>query len=100
VKVQVVADEKANRKKYTAVTFLANEGIPVRLNGNYAIHHNKFMIIDRTTVETGSFNYSAAAANRNAENVLVLWNVKPIAEKYLVEWLRLWEEGTAVGKKY
>ena len=86
VKVQVVADRKANEKKYSAATFLSNHGVPVRLNGNYAIHHNKLMVIDAEQVETGGFNYTAAAADKNAENVLLLWHVKPLAETYRKEW--------------
>jgi phosphatidylserine/phosphatidylglycerophosphate/cardiolipin synthase-like enzyme len=39
VSVRVVADKKGNSGKYTAATFLANQGVPVRLNGRYAIHH-------------------------------------------------------------
>ena len=61
VDVRVVSDEKANDRKYTAARFLANQGVNVRLNGNYAIMHNKFIVIDNQTVETGSFNYSAEA---------------------------------------
>lgn len=40
VKVQVLADKKANSDKYTVVTFLANNGIAVRLSDKYAIMHN------------------------------------------------------------
>ena len=46
VKVSVVADQKGNSGRYTAVNFLANQGVPVRLNGQYAIMHHKFMVID------------------------------------------------------
>ncbi|MFY9328568.1 MAG: phospholipase D family protein [Georgfuchsia sp.] len=99
VKVQVVADRKSN-KKYSAAAYLANHGIPLRLNGNYAIHHHKFMIIDSETVQTGSFNYSAAAVNKNAENVLLLWHVKPLAETYRKEWQRLWDEAEPLGARY
>nr|WP_199065167.1 phospholipase D family protein [Chromobacterium sp. ASV5] len=100
VKVQVVADEKSNRKGYSAAQFLANQGVPVRLNGNYAIFHHKFMVIDGQHVETGSFNYSAVAANRNAENVLLLRNVKPLAAQYAEEWARLWAEAVPLSKAY
>ena len=100
VNVRVVADEKANSGKYTAVNFLANQGVPVRLNGNYHIHHHKFMVIDGKHVKTGSFNYSAAAVHKNAENVLMLWNAPDLAAKYTREWQRLWEEGRDVEKRY
>lgn len=100
VEVSVVADRKSNRGKYSAVTFLANQGVPVRLNDRYAIHHHKFMVIDGQHLQTGSFNYSAGAVNRNAENVLLLWNVKPLADEYTAEWQRLWQEGQELKPAY
>jgi len=100
VKVRVVADMRANNRRYTAVTFLANQGVPVRLNNHYAILHDKFMVIDGKDVETGSFNYSAAAVTKNAENVLMLRDVPELAAKYAAEWQRLWDEGQDVEKRY
>lgn len=100
VKVQVVADRKSNTGKYSATTFLANQGVPVRLNGNYAIFHHKFMVIDHLTLETGSFNYSAAADSKNAENVIVLRHVPEIATTYTTEWKRLWNESESLARKY
>lgn len=100
IAVRVVLDAKANSNSYTAANFLANHGIPVRLNGNYAIMHHKFMVIDGRHVETGSFNYSAAAVSKNAENVLILWDVPELAEKYAHEWQRLWEEAQGLPPKY
>ena len=100
IKVFLVADEKSNSGKYTAVNFLANQGLPVRLNGNYAIMHHKFMVIDGRHVQLGSFNYSAAAVDRNAENVLFLMDVPGIAGEYLREWRKLWEEGKDVPARY
>ncbi|WP_370567629.1 phospholipase D family protein [Enterobacter cloacae complex sp. P47BA] len=92
VSVRVVTDEKANYDRYTAVTFLANQGVPVRLNGQYAIMHNKFMVIGDVTVQTGSFNYTASAVSRNAENVLLIKDVPELAATYLGEFNRPWTE--------
>ncbi|MFN7094007.1 MAG: phospholipase D family protein [Burkholderiales bacterium] len=100
VAVKVVADQKSNSGHYTATTYLANHGVPVKLDGNYTIFHNKFMIIDGKTIETGSFNYSAAAAHKNAENVLVLWNVPQIAQRYEEQWDSYWQEATTLAAKY
>jgi len=100
VKVFVVADKTDNSKSYTAVTFLANEGVPTRLNGRYAILHSKFMVIDNMHLQLGSFNYTAAAVDRNEENVLLLHNVAPLAQQYVVEWKRLWEEGNDLPRAY
>ena len=99
VDIKIISDEKANSKKYTATQYLANQGLNVRLNGNYPIMHNKFIVVDNSTVETGSYNFSAAA-NKNAENVLVIWNDTSIANKYLAECNRLFNEAEPLAKSY
>ena len=100
VAVRVIADKKGNSSRYTAVNYLANHGVPVRVNGRYAIFHHKFMVIDGRHLETGSFNYSAAAVNKNAENVLLLRDVPEIAGIYAREWEKLWAEGIEVEARY
>ena len=100
VRVQVVADDKSNKSQYSAVTFLTNQGVPVRRNGKYAIFHHKFMVFDGRHVQTGSFNYSAAAVDRNAENVILMMNVPEIADFYTREWQRLWNESKEATPNY
>jgi len=100
VDVKVIADRKSNSGKYSAVTFLANQGVPVRLNGNYQIFHHKFMVFDGLHVETGSFNYSAAAVNKNAENVIMIFGNKLIADEYSQQWELLWNEGVELKPNY
>lgn len=100
VNVYVVADGKANRSKYTAVTFLANSNVPVRLNDSYAIMHHKFMIIDGRHVQTGSFNYTRSAHKRNAENIIVLRDLPDLAEQYSQEWVQLWNEAKDLPPNY
>ncbi|HCT5418498.1 phospholipase D family protein [Klebsiella pneumoniae subsp. pneumoniae] len=100
VSVRVVADEKANSGQYTAVTFLANKGVTVRLNGRYAIMHNKFMIVDGDTVQTGSFNYTASAVSRNAENVLLIQDAPELTATYQGEFNRLWNESRQIESRF
>lgn len=100
VSVRVVADKKANNDRYTAVTFLANQSVPVRLNARYAIMHNKFMVVDGDTVQTGSFNYTASANSRNAENALLVQNAPALAGTYQAEFNRLWSESIAQPSHY
>eukprot|EP00659_Diplonema_papillatum_P003092 gene3092-4854_t len=100
VNVMVVADKKGNTAKYSAVTFLANEGVPVRLNGNYAIMHNKYIVIDGRDVETGSFNYTQAAAKSNAENALLLRGVPELAISYANNFNKLWAEADTLRPAY
>lgn len=88
VRVRVLADEKQNTSspgsKYaqSALSSLANAGAEIRLIGEFAIFHDKVIISDKKTVQTGSFNYSKAAAQSNSENVLVLWGNQSVAVKY------------------
>ena len=92
VKIRIVADFKASHERFSQVGILRDAGIPVRLDHHYAIFHHKFLVVDRETLETGSFNYTTAAIKHNAENAMVLWNSPTIATAYATEWQRLWDE--------
>lgn len=88
VDVQCTLDKSNahNHAGQAAANLLVNSGIIVRIDSEHPIHHNKFIVIDQETVETGSFNYSKAAAHSNAENALVLWNAPNVAKAYLTNW--------------
>ncbi len=49
------------------------------------IAHNEIMIIDGETVITGSFNFTKAAEEKNAENLLVIRD-KKLAKRYFKNW--------------
>ena len=100
VDVQVVLDKSNLSAKYSSATFLANVGIPVRINSRYAIMHNKYIVVDGSTLETGSFNYSAAAEDNNAENVLVIRGNQKLADTYLKNWQKLWDESEPYEARY
>ena len=63
----------------------------MRIDYRYAIMHDKFVVDDGESVEEGSFNFTAAAESKNAENVLVLHD-PATAQLYGQEWDRLWSE--------
>jgi len=100
VDVQVVVDKSQKSARYTSATFIANAGIPVRIDFKHAIAHNKVIIVDSKTVEQGSFNYTRAAENSNAENVLVNWDNPRLAEVYLRDWRRHWDHSEPVAARY
>jgi len=88
VKVEAVLD-KSNRKKakgkgdYSAAKFLDNAGIATWIDDQHPIQHNKVIIIDGEVLLTGSFNFSKAAEEKNAENLLVIKGNRPLVDKYL-----------------
>ncbi len=99
VNVRVVLDKSQETEKYTSATFLANAGVPVRIDDDFAIAHSKIMIIDGETVITGSFNFTKAAEERNAENVLVIRGNKELAKLYLQNWQWRWDASEAYKRK-
>jgi phosphatidylserine/phosphatidylglycerophosphate/cardiolipin synthase-like enzyme len=85
IKVEAILDKSQKKERYTSATFLANSGIPTYIDSKHAIAHNKIMVIDKETVITGSFNFTKAAEEKNAENLLILKN-KEMASQYLMNW--------------
>ena len=102
VKVQVVLDQEFDAGNGSSKgTFLKQQGISVRrasgLNtGNRergpGLMHQKFAVIDRRVVLTGSYNWTASADNINDENLLIFRDAGPLAEDYRKEFFRLWEK--------
>ena len=72
--------------------YLLTCGVDVKGDARYPIMHDKFIVVDGKHVETGSFNYSFAAAERNAENAIVMWNNADMATRYAMEFDRLFAE--------
>jgi phosphatidylserine/phosphatidylglycerophosphate/cardiolipin synthase-like enzyme len=55
------------------------------IDANHAIAHNKIIIIDGETILTGSFNFTNAAREKNAENVLMIRD-PTLAAQYTQNW--------------
>jgi phosphatidylserine/phosphatidylglycerophosphate/cardiolipin synthase-like enzyme len=85
VKVEVILDKGQRGEQYFLTDFLTNSGITTKIDSQHAIAHNKVMIIDGGTVITGSFNFTKAAEESNAENSLVIHD-RNLAESYTKNW--------------
>lgn len=85
VKVNVILDKSQKTQRYSASRFLVNQHIPCWIDYKPAIAHNKIMIIDEKEVITGSFNFTKAAQNKNAENLLIIRD-PTLANLYLKNW--------------
>ncbi len=83
VKVTVILDKSQRKANYSAADFLRNSGIATYIDAKHAIAHNKIMIIDRECVITGSFNFTKAAEEKNAENILVIKGNPDLTSKYI-----------------
>jgi phosphatidylserine/phosphatidylglycerophosphate/cardiolipin synthase-like enzyme len=94
VKVAVILDKSQKTQKYSSATFLTNAGIPTFIDDKHAIAHNKIILVDRSVVITGSFNFTKAAEEKNAENLLIIRS-KELAKPYLENWQRHREHSAA-----
>lgn len=85
VDVRVILDRSNVRQGYSSAVFLEHMGIPTMIDSEHAIAHNKVMIIDEHQVISGSFNFTRAAEDRNAENVLFI-DDPAVAAAYTLNW--------------
>ena len=83
IKIEIVLDKSQQYKKYSAADFVAHAGISTFIDSAHAIAHNKIMIIDRSTLITGSFNFTKGAEENNAENLLIIKGNKALVDRYI-----------------
>lgn len=82
VKVRMVAESNFLGEK--EIQDLVEVGIPVLGDRREGLMHNKFVVIDRKEVWTGSMNYSVNGAYRNDNNLVHIRSID-IAENYTAE---------------
>lgn len=95
VDIRVVVDKKRNQggASKTAMQFVMCNGIELRTNDHFHLHHDKTIIVDDNTVETGSFNFAQSAETANSENVVVIRGIPSVTRQYLMHWQSRWERG-------
>ncbi len=83
ISTEIILDKSQVSERYSEADFTSRAGIPTFIDAEHAIAHNKVIIVDGSTVITGSFNFTKAAEERNAENLLILRNQPELAKRYL-----------------
>ena len=101
VSVQIVLDREFDAGNEKSLgKFLEEHKIPVRrVTGmkpptpekEPGLMHQKFSVIDRKIVFTGSYNWTRSADNSNDENLLWFRDAGPLAEAYRKVFFQLWE---------
>jgi phosphatidylserine/phosphatidylglycerophosphate/cardiolipin synthase-like enzyme len=101
VAVQVVLDREFDaRTENSKGKFLEGQKIPVRrvsgtkpvaLEKDAGLMHQKFAVIDRKNIVTGSYNWTHSAESFNDENLLLFRDAGPLAEEYRKIFFELWE---------
>lgn len=86
VDVRVIVDKSQLGEKYTSATFIKHAGIPLVVDTDPAIAHNKVMVFDQQAVFTGSFNFTRSAQQRNAENGMIIRGDANVVKAYTDNW--------------
>ena len=73
------------RRQHNTVPELLKARIPTFVDNKHRTAHNKVMVIDTSTVITGSFNFIQSAKKSNAENLLVVRSAA-MAKTYKENW--------------
>jgi phosphatidylserine/phosphatidylglycerophosphate/cardiolipin synthase-like enzyme len=85
VDVAVILDRSDARRLCERDGALLAAGVPVWIDHLPGIAHNKVIVIDRRIVIGGSYNYTASAERRNAENVTFIES-EAVAARFLANW--------------
>jgi phosphatidylserine/phosphatidylglycerophosphate/cardiolipin synthase-like enzyme len=93
VDVMGIFETRASETEHSELSTLFCADVPVRQDGNPGTFHHKVIVIDEETVITGSLNFSVNADESNDENVVIITS-RSIADQYLREFKRRWDEGS------
>ncbi len=85
VSVQMILDKSQEKMTYGRWPTLRRAGVDVRFDREHDVNNNKVLILDGRTVITGSYNYTKAAEEKNAENILIVENDEDLAGKYAAD---------------
>ena len=89
VKVRILIDKVQSSSRYADDEKLEAAGIILRRDKKTGSMHNKFVIGDLRAVGTGSFNWTANATKRNAENFVII-RLLYVVKQFQKEFEHLW----------
>lgn len=102
VRVRVILDEgqiihAGSKSQGRQSKYLAESGIAVCFDTGGGLMHDKFAVIDRAVVITGSYNWTGGAEERNRENLVIVHNAG-IAAQYADAFAAIQQKCGAVDK--
>ena len=91
VNIRIISDNDKSEDLGSDITRLKSAHIPLRLDKTDKHMHHKFMLVDKSTLLTGSYNWTRSAANANEENIILLTN-QSLCHKFQKEFDHLWNK--------
>lgn len=87
VDIGIIADNTQASSKYSQIEELYKVDIPnIYLDKRDGVAHNKYVVIDKQLVVTGSSNFSKNAEKQNRENMLCV-SSREVAQLYYANWM-------------
>ncbi len=83
VYVEVILDKSQEKMTYGPWRTLRRDGVKVFFDTEHETANNKIVLIDNRTIITGSYNFTKAAEEKNAENILIIKNDADLFDAYL-----------------
>lgn len=91
VRLVLDASQIADAKEKPALQRLLDAGVAMKRDTHSGIMHNKFVVVNRRLLVTGSFNFTNNATENNDENVLS-WDCQRVTTVYADRFDRLWSK--------
>lgn len=91
VDVKMIVEKQQAGGQYSQHDELAAAGIPVRIDTNPNLMHDKFAVLDHGMVITGSMNWTGNGVSENNENVNVI-SSPSLNAQYENEFTKVWNE--------
>lgn len=95
--VRIITDNDKSLDLGSDIARLHKEGIAIKMDKTPNHMHHKFMVVDNSTLITGSYNWTLSAAKYNHENVL-LTTEGGLVKSFLKEFGQLWNKMEPFGK--
>lgn len=88
VDVRMIMSIGSEKRRSKSLAYFLEHGIPVLIDATVKTQHNKIMIIDQSEVFTGSYNFTSAAQNKNAENMIRITSSPEVVASFTKNWER------------
>lgn len=95
IHIRIITDNDKLYDKGSDIRRLVQEGLTLQVDKTDSHMHHKFMVVDRDTLLTGSYNWTRSAARYNHENILVTKDSKAV-KAYLETFTSLWKETVTI----
>jgi phosphatidylserine/phosphatidylglycerophosphate/cardiolipin synthase-like enzyme len=86
--IRIVVDNTQSKTKNSKYNEIKDYGIELKQSKKHKIEHNKFIVLNKVNVITGSFNYTNVASKKNSENCLLIFDRE---QKYSKRFEELWD---------